>query len=69
MRSTIKSPPPSLADEVRRALHKRKGKFPKVSAATGISHSWLYKFSDGKLLNPSYEYLRRLADLFATGTI
>lgn len=63
------APVPSLKQEVREALLKRKGKFMKIAFATGISYSWLHKFASGERDNPEYERLRKLAELFATGSI
>lgn len=63
------APVPSLKEEVREALRKRKGKFMKIAIATGFSYSWLHKFASGERDNPEYERLRKLAELFATGSI
>jgi transcriptional regulator with XRE-family HTH domain len=63
------APAPSLKEEVREALLKRKGKFMKIAFATGISYSWLHKFASGERDNPEYERLRKLAEFFAAGTI
>lgn len=63
------APTPSLKDEVRAALLKRKGKFVQISQVTGFSYSWLHKFASGERDNPEYERLRKLAELFATGSI
>jgi hypothetical protein len=60
---------PSLIDDVRTALVKRNGRFTEISRLTGISYSWLQKFSVGKFPNASYVKLKTLADLFASGTI
>lgn len=60
---------PSLKEEVRAALIKRKGNFPKISQLSGWSYSSLHQFADGKKNNPSYDRLKRLADLFASGVI
>lgn len=61
--------PPSLKEEVRSALLKRKGNFQKIAFASGWSYSSLHQFASGKKDNPSYDRLKRLADLFASGTI
>lgn len=63
------APIPSLKDEVRAALLKRKGKFMKIAIVSGISYSWLHKFASGERDNPEYERLRKLSELFSSGTI
>lgn len=66
---TARSPVPSLKEEVRTALLKRKGKFMKIAVVSGCSYSWLHQFASGRKDNPSYERLRKLAELFASGAI
>lgn len=61
--------PPSLKDQVREALIKRKGNFQKIAFASGWSYSSLHQFASGKKDNPSYDRLKKLAELFASGTI
>ena len=60
---------PSLIDDVRTAVIKRAGNYREIERITGISYSWLQKFSQGAFPNASYVKLKTLADLFATGRI
>lgn len=58
-----------LDEEVRDALNRRKGNWERIKNETGISYSWLSKFARNEIKNPGIDYLTRLADLFATGTV
>jgi hypothetical protein len=56
-------------EEVRAQLLRRRGKYRQIAELAGVSYSWVEKFARGKIDRPTYLYLRKLADLFATGTI
>ena len=43
----------SLIAEVRSELLDKKGNWPRIARETGVSYSWLCKFSQGKMKNPS----------------
>ena len=60
-----------LKEEVRQELLKRKGNpgFHKISRISGWSYSSLHQFASGVKDNPSYDRLKRLAELFASGEI
>jgi transcriptional regulator with XRE-family HTH domain len=45
---------------VREALGARKGDWPKIAEASGISYSWLSKFFNGHIENPGYAMLMKL---------
>lgn len=60
---------PSLIDDVRAALIKRRGKYREIAKITGFSYCWIHKFSKGAFPNASYSRLKKLAELFASGTI
>ena len=60
---------PSLIDDVRDALNKRRSKWREIAKTADISYTWIAKFCAGKFPNASYARLRKLAELFASGTI
>lgn len=65
--STTESP--SLIDDVRSALIKRRGKYKEIAKLTGFSYCWINRFSRGEFPNAGYARLKKLAELFASGTI
>ena len=48
--------------EVHAALNAQRGKWPAVAKGSGISISWLSKYSRGEIPNPGYVTLQRLGD-------
>lgn len=49
----------SIVDETRARLRKR-GQLAKVAHETGLTYSWLTKFSDGRISNPTVRTLIQL---------
>jgi hypothetical protein len=54
-----------LDEQVRDALKARKGRWPAVAVACKVSHSWIWQFVDGRIPNPRYATLKRIADFCA----
>lgn len=54
----------SLLFNTREALNARKGHWPEIAKATGISYSWLCKFGQGQYRNPAISYVERLSVYF-----
>lgn len=46
--------------EVRQALERRRGTWPGIAKACGVSHSWISKFVRGEIPNPGYRTLQQL---------
>lgn len=53
---------PPLDLHVRALLNGRKGDWQAVAKGSGVSYSWLSKFSNGHIDNPGYATLVRLND-------
>ena len=54
---------PDLDTEVRRLLNLHRGQWVVIATIAEVSHSWLSKFSRGRMTNPSYATLKRLHSL------
>lgn len=50
----------SLASQAIRRLYAAKGSWKSVALATGVSYSWLCKFAEGRILNPSVQRIERI---------
>ena len=48
--------------QVRNALELRRGDWPEVAKAAGVSHSWISQFCRGIIPNPGILTLRRLRE-------
>jgi transcriptional regulator with XRE-family HTH domain len=59
--------PARLDDQIRRLLNKRRGDWPRIAAASGVSYSWLTKLAQGTLANPSYMRLERVLEQLNKG--
>lgn len=51
-----------LDQTVRVSLLARRGDWGKIAAEARVSHSWMSKFVNGRIPNPGYATLRRLAE-------
>ncbi len=49
-----------LDAEVRRQLEERRGSWPTLALAAGVSHSWISQFVRNRIPNPGYATLKRL---------
>jgi hypothetical protein len=50
------------ASEVKALLESRRGDWPAICLAAGVSHSWISKFVRGHIDNPGYLTLRNLRE-------
>lgn len=50
----------TLDIEVRAALEKRRGDWPRIAESADVSHSWISQFCRGKIPNPGFETLKKL---------
>lgn len=50
-----------LFNFVRRGVESRKGRWPELAEASGVSYSWLTKFGLGKIPNPGHRTLEKVA--------
>ncbi len=57
-----------LDARVKALLDARKGDWLEVAAKSGISYSWLSKFSNGHIKNPGYATLTKLLAHLEIGT-
>ena len=55
----------SLLQNTREELNARRGDWPAVAEATGLSYSWVCKFARGRYRNPGIAHVQALADHFA----
>lgn len=55
-----------LLESVSTELHARKGDWPQICTATGLSYWWITKFAQGRIKNPGIKKIQSLADYFAT---
>jgi len=46
---------------VREALQRRRGEWPALAEQAGVSHSWISQFVRGRIPNPGYRTLQKLA--------
>ena len=46
-----------MLDRVIRGLNNRKGQWPTIAAATGVSYSWIAKVAQGHIKNPAIKQL------------
>jgi transcriptional regulator with XRE-family HTH domain len=51
--------------EVRGALERCRGTWPRIAAQCGVSHSWISKFVRGKIPNPGFATLQSLQRVLA----
>lgn len=51
--------------EVRAELERRRGEWPRIAAAAGVSHSWVSQFVRGLIPSPRYVTLTRIAAALA----
>jgi len=49
-----------LDKQIQSLLDTRKGDWPAIAEAAGVSYSWLSKFTRGRIKNPGYGTLRRI---------
>lgn len=49
-----------LDTQVRELLEKRRGDWPTIATASGVSYSWLSQFVRAKIPNPGYVTLKKL---------
>lgn len=52
----------SLVTDARKRLRVFQGQYPAISRSTGLSYSWLTKFAQGKMTNPTLRNLGPLLD-------
>lgn len=57
---TQQEPNFQIAGIVREALEARRGQWPELANAAGVSHSWISQFVRGKIPNPGVATLERL---------
>lgn len=50
----------STITQVRASLQSRKGDWPAICAATGLSYWWLTKFAQGRIREPGLSKIERL---------
>ena len=54
-----------LLDSALTELRARRGDWPAICQATGLSYWWLIKFGQGRIREPGILKIQRLADHFA----
>ena len=50
----------STLTSLRSALHSRKGDWPAICSATGLSYWWLTKFAQGRIRDPGLSKVEKL---------
>ena len=50
----------SLTSQALRRLQAAKGSWRSIASATNVSYSWLCKFAEGRILNPSVQRIERI---------
>lgn len=58
-----------LDEDVREALKRRWGDCTKIAQEAGVSQAWIVKFMQGKVPNPGYNTLRKVAEVLSRGTL
>jgi transcriptional regulator with XRE-family HTH domain len=56
----------NLDESVRAGLVSRRGDWQAIAAEAKVSHSWISKFVNGHIPNPSYSRLLRLQQYLST---
>jgi len=54
-----------LDHAVQQLLEEHRGQWRAIELATGVSHSWLSKFTNGKIVNPGYATLKHIHALLS----
>lgn len=55
--------------QVRTALKSRRGEWPTLCNATGLSYWWLTKFAQGRIRDPGLSKIERLQDYIAANPV
>lgn len=58
-----------LDQDIRSRLLDRRGEWPAIASASGVSHSWISKFVRGQIPNPGYATLTRLGTGLGAGEL
>lgn len=53
--------PEKIDIAIRAQLEQRRGEWPEIAKRSGVSHSWLSKFTNHRIPNPGLRTLEKLA--------
>lgn len=60
--------PTKFDTAIRAQLEKRRGEWPEIGKQSGVSHSWLSKFTNHRIPNPGLRTLEKLAAVLSDTT-
>lgn len=68
MSDSLTTDPRRLAAHLRSRLNAEKGSWREIAEAAGLTYSWVTKFGNGELNNPTIGKLQRLYEYFYPGS-